>query len=170
MQNILKQGKIESDDWLLLRPNDDASLPSVAASQDVIVPWRSWLADYAFWSDRSSRCAVWLAPDDDPADLVPYLGKFALIAVDFPSFTDGRGYSIARLLRERHSYRQELRALGDVGQDQLRPLWLVGFDSFEISQGRPSGACVGAQEAISDYYQCNYRQPQPLFRRSITSA
>jgi uncharacterized protein (DUF934 family) len=59
-----------------------------------------------------------------------------LVAVDFPAFTDGRGYSLGRLLRERYSYAGELRALGDVWVDLLHYLWQVGFNAFEIKDGK----------------------------------
>ena len=119
MQNIIKHGQVISDDWCLLRQEEDGSLAKTPAHADVIIPWQHWQTDPQIWQAHVGRCAVWLAPEDDPADLVPFMRNFTLIAVDFPSFTDGRGYSIARLLRERYSFAQELRALGDVWQDQL---------------------------------------------------
>lgn len=170
MQKIFKHGQWVADAWLLLRPDEAGSLPAFADEADVIVPWRYWREVSAGRPDRSGRMAVWLEPDDEPADLYPFVQNMALIAVDFPSFTDGRGYSIARLLRERYSYKQELRALGDVGPDQLLPLWLVGFDSFEIKQQQSIEPDSLALEAFPDHYQANYREALPLFRRSITSA
>jgi uncharacterized protein (DUF934 family) len=169
MQNIIKNRQVISDDWQLLRLNPEGELPQFDPALPVIVPLASWLADVERWRRLPGPRALWLAPEDDPALLLPYLDEIALIAVDFPSFTDGRGYSIGRLLRERYRYLHELRALGDVWQDQLQALWQVGFDSFEIKPGKPLEQSITALESFSDHYQGNYRQPDPWFRRSINS-
>jgi len=168
MQNIIKDGLVFADDWQVLRPDAAGLLPEVDASAAVIVPWAHWRLEVESWRQRRSPVAVWLAPSDEPLELLPYLNLFTLVAIDFPSFTDGRGYSLARLLRERYNYAGELRALGDVWQDQLQALWQVGFDSFEIKQGKPLEASVRGLGSFSEHYQSNARQPLPLFRRSIT--
>jgi uncharacterized protein (DUF934 family) len=80
---------------------------------------------------------VWLGPDDDVAPLLPWLATLPLIAIRFPVFTDGRGYSLARLLRGRHGYAGELRAVGDVLRDQLYFLQRCGFDSFALRADQP---------------------------------
>lgn len=169
MQNIIKAGRCADDRWMLLRPDADKQLPAVDDAADIIIPLTHWLAAPDAWLGRAGHCAVWLAPDDEPADLQPWLDRLTLIAVDFPAFTDGRGYSLGRLLRERHSYAGELRAIGDIWHDHLRALWLVGFDAFEIKPGKPLDACITALECFSEQYQASYRQPEPLFRRRITS-
>lgn len=110
-----------------------------------------------------------LEPGDDPAALVARTGgridALPLIAVRFPAFTDGRGYSIARLLRERHRYRGELRAMGDIGRDQLHYLARCGFDSFELREGEDPGAAQAALAEFSEAYQAAADEPVPLFRR-----
>ncbi|BEV72012.1 MULTISPECIES: DUF934 domain-containing protein [unclassified Paludibacterium] len=168
MQNIIDRHGLREDRWVLLRQEEDGQLPSSAPDDDIIVPLPAWLSMQSELLDRPGRTAVWLAPDHEPGQLQPSLNLLTLIAIDFPSFTDGRGYSIARLLRERYNYAGELRALGDVWQDQVQALWLVGFDSFEIKPGKPlpQGGLAGA--AFSEHYQTSFRQPQPLFRRCIS--
>jgi uncharacterized protein (DUF934 family) len=79
--------------------------------------------------DQSNATAVRLESDEDPRALLPYLDRLALIEVAFPKFRDGRGYSIARILRE-SGYEGELRAAGDVLVDQIVPMRRCGFDSF----------------------------------------
>lgn len=112
-----------------------------------------------------------LEPGDDPAALAAQYGEhFAalpLIAVRFPSFTDGRGYSIARLLRERLGFRGELRAVGDIARDQLHYLARCGFDSFELREGEDVATAKAALAAFSDAYQAAVDQPVPLFRRRV---
>lgn len=88
-----------------------------------------------------------------------------LIAVHFPKFADGRGYSTASLLRLRYGYTGELRAFGDVGRDQLFYLARVGFDSFLISEGRDAAAALCSFDDFSEVYQSATDQSLPLFRR-----
>jgi uncharacterized protein (DUF934 family) len=93
------------------------------------------------------------------------VGQLPLIAVYFPKFLDGRGYSTARLLRERYGYRGELRAIGDVGRDQLFYLARVGFDAFLIPEGRDARDALNAFADFPETYQGAVDQPLPLFRR-----
>ena len=79
--------------------------------------------------DQNNATAVRIEPGDDARALVPLLDRLALVEVNFPSFGDGRGYSSARILREA-GYAGELRAVGDVGIDQLSHMRRCGFDAF----------------------------------------
>lgn len=106
-----------------------------------------------------------LEPADDPSALAHRLASVARVEVNFPSFTDGRGYSIARLLRERHGYRGELRAVGDVQRDQLFNLARCGFDAFQLREGEDAGAALAAFGDFSEAYQASIERPLPLFRR-----
>jgi uncharacterized protein (DUF934 family) len=109
--------------------------------------------------------AARLEPHDDPASLAPRIDRLALVEINFPAFTDGRGYSIARLLRERYGYRGELRAVGDVQRDQLFYLARCGFDSFLLREGEDPQQALRALSDFSDAYQASPEQPLPLFRR-----
>jgi uncharacterized protein (DUF934 family) len=108
---------------------------------------------------------VWLAPDQDPASAVELFDHVDVIAVSFPSFTDGRGYSTAALLRTRHGWRGELRAIGDVLQDQLFYLRRVGFDSFALRADRDPHQALKAFSTFSDSYQAAVVPDLPRFRR-----
>ena len=167
MPQFIKDGRLQADHWRLLRPDESGKLPDADPAEDVIVPLASWLADVDGWRARGGSVGIYLSPDDDPAQLQPYLAELALIAVDFPAFTDGRGYSLARLLRERYDYAGELRAVGDVWADLIRPLWQVGFDAFAVKDGK-SLDDGDYYNTFSDSYQVTYRQPLPLFRRRVT--
>jgi uncharacterized protein (DUF934 family) len=109
--------------------------------------------------------ALRLGPGDDPAALGERLHAAARVEVDFPKFTDGRGYSIARLLRERFGYRGELRAVGDVQRDQLHYLSRVGFDAFLLREGEDAEGALAALGDFSEAYQSSVERPLPLFRR-----
>lgn len=79
--------------------------------------------------DQTNATAVRIEPGDDARELLPFLERLALVEINFPSFGDGRGYSAARILREA-GFDGELRAVGDIGIDQLSHLRRCGFDAF----------------------------------------
>ena len=109
--------------------------------------------------------AVLLGPADDPALIADSLGEIGVVAIDFPQFTDGRGYSIARLLRERYGYTGEIRAVGEVLRDNLFYLSRCGFDSFALSDKTSAEEALAHLSTFSDAYQASVERPQPLFRR-----
>jgi uncharacterized protein (DUF934 family) len=120
--------------------------------------------------EQRGRVGVWLGPADDPALLAPYVDVLPVIAVDFPQFTDGRGYSTARLLRQKYGYQGELRAIGDILRDQLFYLQQCGFNAFAV---RPGNDALNALESLDDYsdnYQATVARPVPLFRRRQAAA
>ncbi|MEK6242895.1 MAG: DUF934 domain-containing protein [Pseudomonadota bacterium] len=113
---------------------------------------------------------VVLQPTDDPAALADRIGGFeaiAAIAVNFPKFGDGRGYSIARLLRERYGYKGELRAVGVVARDHLHAMAQCGFDAFQLREGEDPQEALKAFGDFSEQYQATTAQPVPLFRRRV---
>ena len=108
---------------------------------------------------------VVLEPTDDLRALAERLPGLKLIAVNFPKYSDGRGYSIARLLRERYGYKGELRATGVVARDHLQLMAQCGFDSFQLREGEDPQAALTAFGDFSEAYQATAAQPVPLFRR-----
>src|SRR5476649_80478 len=115
MATLIKDGRIASDSWRLLSADVEVRLLEVAAAPDLIVPLVLWQRRREDLLARGGRLGLKLAPDEGPERVAQDLAHFAVIAVEFPVFTDGRGYSTARLLRERHGYAGELRAVGDIG-------------------------------------------------------
>jgi uncharacterized protein (DUF934 family) len=108
---------------------------------------------------------VRLEPTDDPASVADRFERIARIEVNFPKFGDGRGYSIGRLLRERHGYKGELRAVGWVVRDHLLYMESCGFDAFLLREGEdPEEALTGFND-FSESYQASVTKPLPLFRR-----
>ena len=106
-----------------------------------------------------------LEPTDDPAIVAGALGIAGVIAINFPTFGDGRGYSIARLLRERYGYKGELRAVGEVARDHLHAMAQCGFDAFQLREGDNPQEALKAFGDFSEQYQATAAQPLPLFRR-----
>ena len=108
---------------------------------------------------------VRLEPHEDPAGVAARLATAARVEVNFPKFGDGRGYSIARLLRERYGYGGELRAVGEVARDNLSYLESAGFDAFELRDGEDPTEALAAFDDFSEAYQASAKRPVPLFRR-----
>ena len=94
-----------------------------------------------------------LAPADDPASVAGRLAGAARVEVEFPKFGDGRGYSIGRLLRTRHGYAGELRAVGHLTRDHLWSLEKVGFNAFELREGEDAAEAIAAFDDFSVAYQ-----------------
>ena len=112
---------------------------------------------------------VRLEPQDDPATVVARLAKAARVEINFPKFGDGRGFSIARLLRERYGYKGELRAVGQVARDHLYYMEQCGFDAFLLREGEDVAEALAAFDDYSERYQSTVAQPVPLFRRREAS-
>lgn len=174
MTSIIKNRTVLEDDWHVVRALEDGSLPTLdqLPAGRILVPFVLWKqAREALVAQRdAASLGVWLAPDDEPADLVADFEKIALIGVDFPVFRDGRGYSIARLLRERYGWRGELRAIGDVLRDQLNFMARCGFDAFAVRPDKDIHDALKAFGEFSVQYQSAVDMPQPLFRRRAAAA
>ena len=156
---------VVADDWRVLRlAEGDAAETVEVPDGKVIVPAAVWLAQRDKLSARP-ELAVWLASDQQATIIADDLGKFALIAVDFPKFSDGRGYSIAYNLRKRLGYQGELRAIGDVLRDQLFQMQRCGFDAYATRQDRSIHDALKGLTVFSETYQGSVDQALPLFRR-----
>ncbi len=118
-------------------------------------------------SEPSPPDLLVLEPTDDPRRIADRLPGLRLVAVNFPKYGDGRGYSIARLLRERYGYKGELRAVGVVARDHLQLMAQCGFDSFQLREGEDAGAALAAFDDFTEAYQASALQPVPLFRRRV---
>lgn len=162
MPQLIKGREVIDDRWTLLRTA--AGLADVPDGIPVIVPLELWQAWRAALFARG-EVGVWLAPGDDPKAIAGDLGTLPLVAVDFPQFTDGRGYSIARLLRDRYAFKGELRAIGDVLRDQLFALSECGFDAFAIREDRNPHEALAGFGDFAGIYATTSRTPQPWFRR-----
>lgn len=164
MSKLIDRNGRRADDWVVF--NGDAS--SVKAGASVLLPLDVFREYRDRWLTHDGRLGVLLSPSDDPAAIAGDLGRLALVAVDFPSFTDGRGYSIGRLLRDRYHYQGELRAVGDVLRDQLFLLARVGFDTFVLRDDQDVDACVKAFGDFSEAYQAGADRG-PLFARRFAA-
>lgn len=116
---------------------------------------------------------VEIANDTDPKTLAPLFGRLALIAVDFPGFADGRGFSIARCLRDL-GFPGRLRAAGPVITDQFGYLLACGFDEVAVpdtvAARQPADQWMARLGAVSLQYQRGLPGRGPILERRWSSA
>ena len=164
-KEIIKGREVVADDWSVLRLGEgDAPETVVVPEGKVIVPLTVWLAQKDSLAARA-ELGVWIAADERFEALKGEAERFAVIAVDFPKFSDGRGYSIAYNVRKRLGYTGELRAIGDVLRDQLFSMSRVGFNAYATRQDRSIHDALKGLTVFSETYQASVDQPLPLFRR-----
>jgi uncharacterized protein (DUF934 family) len=163
MSELIVKGAVVSDTYVRIAGVE--ALAHLAAGQDVLAPLSIWLASPELLMDRGGRRGLLLAPDADPAQAQPFFSRLDLVAVDFPSMVDGRGFSLAYLLRTRLGWRGELRAIGALVRDQLQPLARVGFDAVSLRSGQDLHAALASLRDFSAPYQGSADEPRPLFAR-----
>lgn len=104
------------------------------------------------FSEQSNATAVRIEPGEDARALLPYLDRLSLVEVNFPAWTDGRGYSAARILREA-GYEGELRGVGDLVIDMLHHMRRCGFDAFAPDKALNPTDAKNAFERWDNVYQ-----------------
>ena len=147
MQRIIKARQLVNDNTHHLGLDDPLPLSTCT------VPLARWLAERDQLLRHPTTVGVRLSASDDVSVLIPDLTALKLIALEFQRFTDGRSYTQARLLRERHDYTGELRAVGNVLRDQLQFMERCGMDAFELSAQQDPTEALASFEQISIFYQ-----------------
>jgi uncharacterized protein (DUF934 family) len=145
---LVKGGKIAED--IFMHVADGADLPGEGS---VLVSAARFLANPDALLGRAGKVGVIWPNNRDVDDLVPHLDRLAAVALVFPIFRDGRAYSQARLLRERFSWRGELRATGQVLRDQFVFMLRAGFDAFEVKKQSDAEAFAQTAKRYSVFYQ-----------------
>jgi len=152
--HLIVGARVVADEWkpVELAEGEEAARAALPAGP-VLVPLPLWRARRAELLHRAAPVGVRLEPDDDPDELAPDLAKLAVVAIHFPKFTDGRGYSIAYRLRRRLGYLGQVRAIGDVQRDQLFYLARSGFDAFLLKEGKDAPSALASLGDFSATYQ-----------------
>ena len=145
---LLKGGRLVDDAWITV--GDGEPLPAHGA---IIVSLKRWQDERANLLTRPDGLGVRLAAGEQPAAIAADLAHLTLIALEFPTFRDGRAYSTARLLRERFGFKGELRAVGNVLRDQLLFMHRCGFDAFEVKDAATVEVWERAMKEIAVFYQ-----------------
>ena len=158
---VIKAGKVLEDNWQrIVSPEQE----HVLEDGDWIVPLDYWLVNRERLRDHKGKVAVCLNGDDNLEDLSDSLGQLELVALEFPKFTDGRSYSHARILRERHRYRGELRAVGDVLRDQLFFMQRCGVDAFQVREDKDAEDAVKGLSDFTVKYQTAADGSPPVYK------
>jgi uncharacterized protein (DUF934 family) len=166
MTTIIKDKSVVNDDWQVLRLHEGDAADSIIVPQGkFIVPLPVWNCQWEALRERR-ELGLWLAGFERIEDIPDDIHRFPVIAVDFRKFTDGRGYTLAYRLRKQHGYRGELRATGDILQDQLFYLQRAGFDSFAVREDKTPQDVLPGFDVFSITYQASADVDAPLFRRA----
>ena len=161
---VLEAGLVVADHWE--HAGDEANLP---AGQNFIVCLDRLRRDQEFLFTREAPLGVVLAPGTKVSDVAEFLDRLDLVVIEFPKFRDGRGFTLARVLRERYGYEREIRATGHLLPDQYALLLRCGFTSVEL----PDSADVPVWQAALERYKVAYQpgltaeHPLSWFRRGV---
>ena len=146
---LYKNGSFVQDHWTAIAEGE-----AISPAGHVIVPLSWWQAERQAFADSHVAMGVRIEPGTAMEEFVEDLPRFALIALVIPKFQDGRAYTTARLLRERHGFKGELRATGEVLIDQIQPMLRCGFDAFDITDSVTQAALeAGRVPGVAHFYQ-----------------
>jgi uncharacterized protein (DUF934 family) len=166
-RRLLRDGAVVADEWRTAEEwrtaldgaahAGAASIATVADDVALMLALPEFRAERERWLARTGPLGVILAPADDEQELVPDLSRLALVAAEFPTVSEGRGYTQARLLRERWGFAGELRARGAIRRDNLFLLARCGFNCFELPEGEFEGAAAALRTFSAAYQYSNDR-------------
>ena len=146
--SLVKNGELVASEFV-----DASGADAIPAAGAVIVNLTQWQAHRDELLQRGTPLGIRLHSDQPPELVAADLPHFAVVALEFPKFRDGRAYSYARLLRERYGYKGEVRAVGEVLLEQLFFMLRTGFDAFEIVSADPLKDYHTALADFSVWYQ-----------------
>ena len=145
---LVKNGELVTSSFV-----DASGSEAIPATGPVIVSLDQWKAHRDELLKRGTPLGIRLHSDQPPELIAADVQHFAVVALEFPKFRDGRAYSYARLLRERYGFKGELRAVGEVLLEQLFFMLRTGFDAFEIVSADPLKDYRTALADFSVWYQ-----------------
>jgi uncharacterized protein (DUF934 family) len=166
-RRLLRDGAVVADEWRTAEEwrtagdgaADDgaASLATIADDVALMLALPEFRTERERWLARTGPLGVILAPADDEQELVPDLSRLALVAAEFPTVSEGRGYTQGRLLRERWGFAGELRARGAIRRDNVFLLARCGFNCFELPDSEFDGAAAALRTFSAAYQSSNDR-------------
>jgi uncharacterized protein (DUF934 family) len=159
---ILRNGELVADDWTVI---EDGRTELAPDGGRVIVTLARWLAEREALVAKSEAVGVLVPNTADIEAIYPEIRDRQLIALQFPTFTDGRALSQAVVLRKRLGFSGELRAVGDVIQDLVFWLGRCGFDSIVPRKDQNLEACRAALDELTVAYQAAADEHTPVWVR-----
>ena len=162
--SLFKNGQFIDDRWRAL-PDGEAA----PVSGNVIFPFDWWVEERQAFDGSNVPLGIRIEPGTKLDEIAADIKRFSVIALAFPKYGDGRAFSLARLLRERHGYTGELRAVGEVLSDQIQLMQRCGFDAFEINDPITEKALrEGRVPGVGHFYQPSERAETPVGARPWT--
>ena len=158
MQQVIKNGQLVNDDWN--RVDEVGLFPE----GKILISMSSWNEQQVQFFKRYGEIGIWMESNENPEE-IENLERIPVIGILFENFMDGRGFSIARLLRERLDYQGEIRAIGSPIRDQLSYMVKCGFDAFDLADHYDLEEALASLNDFSESYQTSVQQKTPLFRR-----
>ena len=162
MPNIIKDGKIIDDNWILVEDTEISDITALPEG-NLILPLAVFQNLESALKDK--HVGVWLNSDEAPSAIETQCKTLPLIAINFPAFADGRGYSYANVLRVQYGYTGELRAIGDVLKDQLSFYKRVGFNSYALREDQNTEQALQHFADFTQPYQAAFDNDKPLFQQ-----
>jgi len=150
---IIRDRRVCESHWQHVPDGVLADNPDARLAGAIIVSLADWRLHKIELARRAVTIGVRLGAGDDIEEIADDLSAVALIALEFASFSEGRAYTQARLLRDRHGYQGEIRAVGDVSRDRLAFMERCGINAFEMGGNGNLEAALKAFAEISDFYQ-----------------
>lgn len=146
---LFRYGVRFADDWTF--PADGEAFPD---SGPVALPKARLIAEWDSLEQRNAPLGVVLVSGEKLDGLEAILPRLSLVKLVIGRYADGRLYSIARLLRDRHSFAGEIRAAGDILRDQVALLVRAGFDTLDVAhEGTARAIEDGSIVAVRHHYQ-----------------
>lgn len=165
MKKLIKNGEIVNDYWVTVKEASNTGILQALPGRNILVPLDFWRLYREELDEFHGEIAIWLDSNHNVNEIAGELDGFAMIALNFPVFSDGRSYTNARELRQELGYKGEIRAIGDVLRDQLYYMARCGFDSFDMRHDQDLEQSLKAFNDFQTGYQASIDQPLPLFRR-----
>lgn len=165
MSRLIKDGAIIEDRFVHVSAAEDGTLTLPAGP--VLVSLATWRTHKDILLAHGHDKGVQLKPDEFAEFIADDLDKLSLVAIEFPAFADGRGYSTAYNLRSRFGFKGELRAVGDVFKDTLFYQLRSGFNAFAVRADKNIEDALHGLHTFSTPYQGTANDPAPLFRRRL---
>jgi uncharacterized protein (DUF934 family) len=156
MPKLIKQGQFVANSWMV------AEKGAIEISCDFTLVH---INDWAQATQANKTCGLWMDADDSINQLPSTFKTIPVIAINFPVIMDGRGFSLARQIREQKEYPGELRAIGQFFQDQVFMMKRCGFDAYLVPDDADLESYQTTFGLLTDYYQAAVDEPIPLFRR-----
>ncbi len=163
MPKIIVDASVVEDNWQIIAQGSSLS-PDELTEGNYLLPLDLWNS-LAEQNTPPANLGIWLNSDQLPEQIQGDFLNVEVIAINFPVFADGRGFSIARLLRQRYDYKGQIRAIGNPIRDQLTYMRRCGFNAFDLAEHYDLEQALASLQDFSETYQTAVDQPLPLFRR-----